>query len=60
MSKELYAMPEPRAAVRDGDALLEFTHEGEVVGEFNFSKVLRSWWGSFKATQAKKQLEVVP
>jgi len=52
-------MPEPRAAVRDGDALLEFTHEGEVVGEFNFSKVLRSWWGSFKADQEKKSLEVV-
>jgi hypothetical protein len=57
MSKEQYPMPEPRAAVRNGDALVEFTHGGEVVGEFNFSKVLRGWWGSFKADQAKKQLE---
>lgn len=56
MSKEQYPMPEPRAAVRNGDALVEFTHGGEVVGEFNFSKVLRGWWTSFKADQAKKQL----
>ena len=46
MSKERFPMPEPRAALVDGDAVLEFTQpDGEVVGQFNFSKVLRSWFG---------------
>ena len=59
MSQEQFPMPEPRPAVRNGDAVLEFTHQGEVIGQFNFSKVLRSWWNSFKASQEQKQLEAV-
>jgi hypothetical protein len=58
MSKDLYLMPEPKAVVRDGDALLEF-HQGEsVVGSLNFSKILRSWFSA--ASDKKTSLQVVP
>jgi hypothetical protein len=59
MSKDLFQMPEPRPAVRNGDAVVEFTHNGEVVGEFNFSKVIRSWWSALKNQRQEKALEVV-
>jgi hypothetical protein len=55
MSKDQFKMPEPKAVLRNGDALLEMHHEGEVVGEFNFSKVLRKWW---KTANQKTGLEV--
>ena len=57
-SKELYLMPEPKAVVRDGDALLEFHQGDEVVGALNFSKILRSWFSS--ASDEKTSLQVVP
>lgn len=55
MSKEQFKMPEPKAVLRNGDALLEMHHDGEVVGEFNFSKVLRKWWNT---ANSKTGLEV--
>ncbi len=59
MSKQQFAMPEPRPAVRDGEAVVEFTHNGEVVGEFNISKVIKNWWSEFKDRREQKGLEVV-
>jgi hypothetical protein len=61
MSKQedLFPMPEPRATVRDGDALVEFTHGGEVVGSFNFSKVIRNWWTALKHPGKERSIEVV-
>ena len=52
-------MPEPKPVLRDGDALLEFHHEGEVVGEFNFSKIVRSWWKTATGAAEATSLEVV-
>lgn len=52
------SMPEPKAIIRDGDALVEFHLGGSVVGEFNFSKVLRTWWKAVIGP-VEKGLEVV-
>ena len=60
MSKEQFPMPEPRPAVRNGEAFLEFVHDGQVVGQFNFSKVLKSWWNTFQSQQDKGHLELIP
>jgi hypothetical protein len=54
MSNEQFKMPEPKAVIREGDALLEMHHDGEVVGSFNFSKMLRGW-----LNPKSKGLEVV-
>ena len=59
MSREQFPMPEPRAAIRGGDAVLEFTQQGEVVGQFNFSKVIRSWITSINEPKDGRALEVV-
>lgn len=56
--EELFRMPEPRAVVRNGDSLVEFTHEGQVVGHFNFSKVIRNWYSALRGTSNTKALEV--
>jgi len=56
--QDQYPMPEPRAVIRDGDALLELHMSGAVVGSLNFSQVLRSWWRSGGA-QERKGLEVI-
>lgn len=56
MSKERFPMPEPRPAIVDGDAVLQFTQpNGEVVGGFNFSKLFRNWFGE----NEEQALEVV-
>ena len=59
MSKEMFPMPEPRPAVRNGEALVEFVQDGEVVGEFNFSRVLKGWWSRLQGTRNEdKRIEV--
>jgi len=58
MKKEIFTMPEPRANVRDGEAVVEFVQSGEVVGEFNVSKVVKNWFDAFKRSH-KQSLKVV-
>ena len=56
---DMFPMPEPKVAVRNGDALLEFHQGTERVGQLNISKIFRSWWASVKASE-NKGLKVVP
>lgn len=59
MSKDEFTLPEPKPVIRNGESLLQLTHGGEVVGEINFSKILKNWWGELTG-QSKKHLELIP
>jgi len=48
MKKPLFQFPEPRAAVREGEAFLQFTSKGEVIGEINFSRIMKQCWENIK------------
>lgn len=56
---EKFPLPEPRVAVRDGDALVEFHQGNEIVGQINISKILRPWLAAVKASK-NEGLKVVP
>lgn len=45
VTQKALAIPTAAAVVReDGDAVVEVRHDGQLVGELNFSKIFRSWF----------------
>jgi len=57
-----FQLPVVQPAVRDGQAVVEFVHNGEVVGEINFTKIVANWFDAlgFIKKPRSQHLTLVP
>jgi hypothetical protein len=55
-----FEFPVAQPVVRNGQAVVELVHNGEVVGEINFTKIMANWFDTLGVIKRQRRLTVVP